>query len=77
MSINSPPPFLCVNLKRFSNDSEKIGHNVRFPARLSLANFMDPAALAAEEGKALQCQYKLSGVVVHSGLSIRDGHYIA
>jgi len=38
---------------------------------------MDPAALAAEDGKALQCQYKLSGVVVHSGLSIRDGHYIA
>lgn len=77
MSIYSPPPFLCINLKRFSNDIEKIGHRVRFPSRLSLAPYMDPAAPAPAEGEALQCQYKLSGVVVHSGLSIRDGHYIS
>ncbi len=77
MSIYSPPPFLCVNLKRFSNDVEKIGQHVRFPAQLSLAPFMDPSAPDSSTGDALNCHYKLSGVLVHTGLSIKDGHYIS
>lgn len=74
MAVYSPPPFLCVNLKRFSNDIEKINHHVRFPSRLSLEPYMDPLQ---EVGNKSSCQYKLSGVVVHYGVTIRDGHYIS
>ena len=73
MAVYSPPPFLCVNLKRFSNDVEKINHHVQFPPRLSLESFLDPHQ---EDGKKKSCQYKLSSVVVHNGVTIRDGHYV-
>ena len=74
MAVYSPPPFLCVNLKRFSNDIEKINHHVRFPPRLSLEPYLDPRQ---EDGQKPSCQYRLSGVVKHYGGTIRDGHYIA
>ena len=70
----SPPPFLCVNLKRFSNDVEKINHRVRFPALLSLEPYID---FVQEDERKSSCQYRLSGVLVHHGLTIKDGHYIS
>jgi len=72
LAVYSPPPFLCVNLKRFSNDVEKINHHVQFPQRLNLEPYMDPHQ---EDGIKKPCHYKLSGVVVHHGRTIRDGHY--
>jgi uncharacterized UBP type Zn finger protein len=74
LAVYSPPPFLCVNLKRFSNDVEKINHHVKFPQFLNLEPYLDPRQ---EDGIKKSCRYKLSGVVVHHGLTIRDGHYIS
>jgi ubiquitin C-terminal hydrolase len=74
LAIYSPPPFLCVNLKRFSNDVEKINHHVRFPEHLNLEPYLDALQ---EDGIKKSSRYKLSGVVVHHGLTIRDGHYIS
>ena len=68
LHILSTPKVLVLQLKRFSG-LEKIYDFVRFPSDLTLKYVND--------GNDADQSYRLTGVVLHTGPSIEDGHYIA
>ena len=78
-TIFRPPLTLCVQLKRFAfsgglshsfgssgNSGQKICKRIQFPASFSLP-------LSDKR----QCEYTLTGVIVHVGGSSKSGHYMA
>jgi hypothetical protein len=77
-TIFRPPLTLCIQLKRFAygllshpfgssgNSGQKICKPIQFPASLSLP-------LSDKR----QCEYDLTGVIVHVGGSSNAGHYMA
>jgi len=76
--IEDPPKILVLNLKRFIpinlygqvRKSEKF---VDFQPFLKLAPYLSPI----KHDQSTEAFYRLYGVVVHSGISIQSGHYIA
>jgi len=77
-TIGSPPGTLILHLKRFSydkygNEGKKLQNDVAFPKELDLKDL----DLMTPESRALQTGYYLRAVVVHKGLSLGRGHYIA
>ena len=70
------PPCLIVSFKRFkmhTYSADKKDTTVQFPTELDFAPYLDPEAAALQTGGT---QYKLRGVVYHSG-SLSFGHYTA
>ncbi|CAH8342898.1 unnamed protein product [Eruca vesicaria subsp. sativa] len=68
MSVLQAPNILVVQLKRFGR---KIDKAITFGEILVLSTFMSKAS------KDLQPEYKLFGIIVHSGFSPESGHYYA
>lgn len=75
--INRTPPILTIHLKRFRQDARgrfsKLSGYVSFQETLDLRPYTDPRSEDYKKGK---CQYRLTGVVEHSG-SMSGGHYIS
>ncbi|CAA7049499.1 unnamed protein product [Microthlaspi erraticum] len=73
--VNKAPPVLTIHLKRFSQNARgrlsKLSGHVDFKEFIDLGQYMD--SRLTEEDKPL---YRLSGVVVHSGI-MGTGHYVA
>lgn len=70
------PPCLIVSFKRFkmhTYSADKKDTTVQFPTDLDFEQYLDPEAVALQEEGT---QYKLRGVVYHSG-SLSFGHYTA
>ena len=76
-SLHRTPYVLQLHLKRFETQwgghSAKISRHISFPMTLSVEEFMSKG----EESTASTLTYSLYGVVVHSGHSVRSGHYLA
>ena len=68
LSIISTPTILVVHLARFRG-LQKIDNFVRFPATLSISYRID--------GNAYETKYRITGLVIHKGNSIAQGHYVA
>jgi hypothetical protein len=64
--VMSAPALLVVQLKRFTNRAAKIGDFVEFDRTLAL-----PVSGQGDEGNSV-CDYRLRGVVVHSGDALDD-----
>lgn len=72
MSILQAPNILVIQLKRFGGIfGGKIDKAISFGEILVLSNFMSKAS------KDPQPEYKLFGIIVHSGFSPESGHYYA
>ena len=74
-SIESTPRSLVIHLKRFTNMGNKIGEFVRYPATLSLKNFLSQTIDGTDKNTADNELFDLYGVVVHQGGGCRSGHY--
>ena len=64
-SIESTPRSLVIHLKRFTNMGNKIGEFVRYPATLSLKNFLSSTIDSGEKSSGENELFDLYGVVVH------------
>ncbi|KAJ4874085.1 Ubiquitin carboxyl-terminal hydrolase 25 [Raphanus sativus] len=72
MSVLQAPNILVVQLKRFEGIfGGKIDKAITFSEILVLSSFMSKAS------KDPQPEYKLFGIIVHSGFSPESGHYYA
>ena len=69
MNIINFPQLLVVHLSRFDSGLEKIDTFVHFPIQLTTEYIRD--------GNGRQLSYRLTGMIVHKGPSIAEGHYIA
>ncbi|XP_077226808.1 ubiquitin-specific protease 2 [Tasmannia lanceolata] len=73
--ISKIPNILTIHLKRFGQDARcrlnKLSGHVSFRDTLDLRPYLDPRC-----GLEDNCQYRLVGVVEHSG-TMRGGHYVA
>ena len=68
------PPVLILNLKRFSNASQRLSADVDVPINLDMSSYK--AEYAPED--AIKKQYKLCAFINHlGGFSSKEGHYIA
>lgn len=76
-SLHRVPHVLQLHLKRFETQwgghSKKISRHVSFAMSMSVAEFVSES----ERGAMGSSTYSLYGVVVHSGHSVRSGHYYA
>lgn len=75
MRISSPPSVLCCHFKRFKyiekvGQMRKLTHRVVYPFDLKLTNITDDC----EDRDA---SFSLFAVVVHMGLHMNHGHYVA
>ncbi|CAM0911896.1 unnamed protein product [Alopecurus aequalis] len=70
--ISKLPPVLTIQLKKFAPDLSKLCGHVSFKEILHVGPFMDPSSEDKEN-----LTYRLVGVVVHLGVDINTGHYIA
>lgn len=74
LTLFSSPPILVLHLKRFSSEyshfgyTKKIHDHIEFPERMCLRNYMSDSSCAPE--------YNLHAVVVHTGYSGNNGHYV-
>ena len=57
-----------LHFKRFDNYGTKLSDSVHFPQQLSIGRLA---------GSSDESKYNLCSVIVHSGRSIRYGHYFA
>ncbi|CAN8269342.1 unnamed protein product [Cochlearia groenlandica] len=72
MSVLQAPNILVIQLKRFEGIfGGKIDKTIAFGEFLVLSSFMSKAS------KDTQAEYKLFGIIVHSGFSPESGHYYA
>ncbi|CAN8259375.1 unnamed protein product [Cochlearia groenlandica] len=72
MSVLQAPNILVIQLKRFEGSfGGKIDKAIAFGEVLVLSSFMSKAS------KDPQPEYKLFGIIVHSGYSPESGHYYA
>jgi len=70
-TIRNPPKVLVIGLKRFQFNffrMDKINRPIQFPENLDLKPFLSNPE---------PCNYKLYGVLVHAGASLRSGHYFS
>lgn len=75
MRISSPPTVLCCHFKRFKyierlGQMRKLTHRVVYPFDLKLTNTTDDC-------KDSDARFSLFAVVVHMGLHMNHGHYVA
>ena len=68
LSIIALPRVLVIHLSRFRG-LHKIDSYVRFPAQASIKYKID--------NNVYNTQYRITGIVVHKGPSIAQGHYIS
>ncbi|KAG7449482.1 cysteine proteinase [Guyanagaster necrorhizus] len=68
-SIHKAPLVCTIHLKRFSPLGNKIGHQVNYDERLSLAPYMSEGEFGP--------LYSLYGVICHAGGGPNSGHYYA
>ncbi|PBK69766.1 cysteine proteinase [Armillaria solidipes] len=68
-SIHKAPLVCTIHLKRFSPMGNKIGHQVNYDERLSLAPYMSEGEFGP--------LYSLYGVICHAGGGPNSGHYYA
>jgi ubiquitin carboxyl-terminal hydrolase 36/42 len=77
-SIETAPRTLIVHLKRFTNFGNKILEIVRYPATLTLDNYMSKNVDSQIKTLSMSEEtYDLYGVVVHQGGGCRSGHYFS
>ncbi|KAL9938946.1 hypothetical protein V8E36_001759 [Tilletia maclaganii] len=85
-TLDSVPPILTIQLKRFTMTGGKIGRAVNFPEVLKLGNYMSANAQAGASKKNnsnVQSQedtnpiYRLYAIVHHFGGGPNSGHYVA
>ena len=55
------PDILLIHLMRFARDNHKLDHEIQFELKLS--------------GKCNNIPYVLTGIVLHSGMTLQSGHY--
>lgn len=74
MSVNTLPPVLCIQLKRFEHAevSRKIDTRVSFPLRLDMSPYT--ASARGDLLNSPSADYDLISVVCHEG-QINSGHY--
>ena len=75
MRIAELPPVLCLHMKRFKfieslGQMKKLTHRVVFPFSLKLPNTTDDCP-------DVDVMYELFAVVVHMGVHMNHGHYVA
>ena len=79
-SIHRLPHVLQIHLKRFETswggNSVKISRHIQFPMSLNVQEFVSKGEQDGSNGGNAG-SYALYGVVVHSGHSVRSGHYYA
>lgn len=74
LTLFSSPPILVLHLKRFSSEyshfgyTKKIHDHIHFPERMCLQDYMSDNSCAPG--------YSLHAVVVHTGYSGNNGHYV-
>ena len=68
LSIISTPTILVVHIARFKG-LQKIDYFVRFPATLTISYRVDD--------NEYETKYRITGMVIHKGNSIAQGHYFA
>ena len=69
LRIINGPLVLVIHIARFDNGLEKIDHFVKYPLHLRTNHITD------SDGRILS--YRLMGIIVHQGHTIRQGHYSA
>ena len=69
LKIANSPQLLVVHLSRFDSGLQKIDTFVHFPIHFTTEYIRD--------GNGRQLSYRLTGMIVHKGPSIAEGHYIA
>uniref|UniRef100_A0A1A7XU31 Ubiquitin specific peptidase 18 n=3 Tax=Iconisemion striatum TaxID=60296 RepID=A0A1A7XU31_9TELE len=77
LKLNSLPPILCIQLKRFRNmrgSTQKLNCRVTFPENFDFSEILMKAFTASFSQK--KCKYTLYAVVVHCGCAA-FGHYTA
>ena len=68
LAIITPPKIFVVTLSRFRR-LVKIDDFVRFPEELTIRYTVD--------GNEYHTLYRITGIIIHSGSSIEEGHYFA
>ncbi|KAJ1979189.1 hypothetical protein H4R34_002923 [Dimargaris verticillata] len=75
MTIYQSPEVLTIQLKRFSYEhsmfGSKLSKPIEYPEMLDLSPYISASQKASER----HCQYRLYGVLVHSGSTCHSGHY--
>ena len=69
LNITNAPQLLVLHLSRFTSEFEKIDTFVEFTTELTSEYIKD--------GNGQQMRYRLTGMIRHTGPSIRSGHYIS
>ena len=69
LRIINRPPMLVIHISRFDDGLEKIYHLVKYPLHLRTNDITE------SDGRILS--YRLMGIIVHQGHTIREGHYFA
>ena len=78
LAIHGPPTVFIISIKRFNNRSRKIDTDVSFQMELDLSKYV--TNFGDQNGNQDQknvSKYRLFGVVVHSGNTLKHGHYYA
>ncbi|KAG1497944.1 hypothetical protein G6F46_007697 [Rhizopus delemar] len=72
-SIYRPPKVLAIQLKRFnSTDSSKISKYIKFEQVLDIKR-----TVTESEVNHVKLKYELYAVIVHTGESLHNGHYVS
>ena len=69
LNIINAPQLLVIQLGRFTNQFVKIRTHVAFTREMTTVHIRD--------GNGHPMRYRLTGMIRHSGASIKGGHYIA
>ncbi|KAJ1975994.1 hypothetical protein H4R35_002893 [Dimargaris xerosporica] len=75
MTIYQSPEVLTIQLKRFSYEHSMFGSKLSKPIEYPETLNLDPYISASQRASERHCQYRLYGVLVHSGSTCHSGHY--
>ncbi|XP_031636076.1 ubiquitin carboxyl-terminal hydrolase 36-like [Contarinia nasturtii] len=80
--IYSAPRVLCIQLRRFNGNRQRINKTISFDQELNLSSFIATTASSASSSSPPLppppiLRYRLKSIVNHRGISINAGHYTA
>lgn len=76
MTIFKPPRILIIQFMRFTATGRKIGKHIQFPKSFNLRVFVsDNLDSKIPRDQQADYIYDLYGVIVHSGITCKSGHY--